>query len=130
MTPAESSAIRAMAETALAGQAASRKGAHVMPGRVVATKNDKGFARGNGRNKAFSAADAGSGTTLLACKNLGNPVVGIEIEERYCALAVDRLRQGVLFEPGADEHTYDVRRCVEDCMEDLELKKGRHATGA
>lgn len=30
---------------------ASRLGAHVIPGRVVATKNDKGFARGNGRNK-------------------------------------------------------------------------------
>lgn len=29
----------------------SRPGAHVIPGRVVATKNDSGFARGNGRNK-------------------------------------------------------------------------------
>lgn len=29
----------------------SRPGAHVIPGRIVATKNDKGFARGNGRNK-------------------------------------------------------------------------------
>lgn len=29
----------------------SREGAHVIPGRKVATKNDKGFARGNGRNK-------------------------------------------------------------------------------
>jgi hypothetical protein len=29
----------------------SRIGAHVIPGRIVATKNDAGFARGNGRNK-------------------------------------------------------------------------------
>lgn len=29
----------------------SRPGAHVIPGRVVATRNDRGFARGNGRDK-------------------------------------------------------------------------------
>lgn len=40
---------------------------------------------------------AGSGTTLLAAKDLGVPVTGIEIEERFCELAVERLRQGVLF---------------------------------
>jgi hypothetical protein len=36
---------------------------------------------------------AGSGTTLLACKRAGVPCVGIEIEERFCALAARRLRQ-------------------------------------
>ena len=35
----------------------------------------------------------GSGTTALACKSLGTPFVGIEIEERYCELAVKRLAQ-------------------------------------
>lgn len=35
----------------------------------------------------------GSGTTLLACKALGIPVTGIEIEERYCELTVSRLGQ-------------------------------------
>lgn len=108
---------------------ASKPGAHVIPGRVVSTSNDKGFARGNGRNKAFRAEDAnlphptprklqhvrwlvkwfggasvldpfaGSGTTLLAAKAQGVPVVGIEIEERFCELAVERLAQGVLFQP-------------------------------
>lgn len=39
----------------------------------------------------------GSGTTLRACKDLGLKSIGIEIEEKYCELAVDRMRQGVLF---------------------------------
>ncbi len=38
----------------------------------------------------------GSGTTLVACKRLGRLAVGIEREERYCAMAVERLRQGAL----------------------------------
>lgn len=38
----------------------------------------------------------GSGTTLRAAADLGLPAVGIEYEPRYCAVAVERLRQGVL----------------------------------
>ena len=38
----------------------------------------------------------GSGTTAVACKELGRNYIGIEISEKYCAIAERRLAQGVL----------------------------------
>ena len=80
----------------------------------------------------------GSGSILVAAKELGRPAVGVEIDERWARIAVERLGQGAMvFEDQygkvvaghgrGTETTCGVQAVAEVLAEDAEVEAGGHA---
>lgn len=54
------------------------------------------ISRATEENQIILDPFLGSGTTAVACKKLNRRFIGVEISEQYCAIARQRLAQGIL----------------------------------
>lgn len=77
-------------------QKADRPNGHPGPRSLVATKWLLRWWTNVDRDGVVCDPFMGSGTTLVAAKYHGLQAIGIEVEERYCELAAQRLSQEVL----------------------------------
>ncbi len=59
----------------------------------------------------------GSGTSILAAKILGRKAIGIEIEQKYCDIAIERLRQGVF--------KFEERKFPDNKQAELDILRGK-----